>query len=238
MTGWEQKYIEVRKAEGFLFSDDDVLSLPSRPRTDKNVDLWRIREHSADQLLQYVQNSKAHRILDLGCGNGWFTNKLVKAMPDREIEGWDVNKTELAQARRVFNLASTFHYVDIFGKEISCQFDTIILNSVFQYFSDARKTLCRLQQLLSEGGEIHIVDTPFYTKKTVSAARSRTQNYYTELGFPMMTEHYFHHCYEDIGDMDFSILYAPTNWLNKIKRKAGRPLSPFPWLCLTKQSIR
>ena len=48
----------------------------------RGLDLWR----------------DAERVLDVGCGNGFFLNQLADAFPDKEYLGVDVNAGVLALA--------------------------------------------------------------------------------------------------------------------------------------------
>lgn len=234
---WETGYIKVRKKEGFYFSDEEVRRLPVRPNTDPNYRRWLIRQRSADKLIHYIERTRHQRILDLGCGNGWFTHQLYQACGDRIISGWDVNHTEIQQAKRVFSaMSEQFAVQNIFDDSIFETFDLILLNSVFQYFEDSKATIGRLLELLRPNGEIHIVDTPFYSKNTVAAARQRTLLYYRRLGHEEMAQYYHHHIMSDLECFSVSYLYRPTTIWNRVRRKINKVDSPFPWLRIMKSN--
>jgi len=104
----------------------------------------------------------------------------------------------------------------------------ILLNSTVQYFSDLNKLIRRLFEFLKEDGEIHIIDSPFYTESERVNARKRTESYFEKLNVPEMIEYYHHHSYSELKTFKHKILYKPS-MLNFIKRD-----SPFPWIRLIK----
>ena len=88
-------------------------------------------------------------------------------------------------------------------------------------------------QCLRAGGEVHVLDTVLYKKNNVDAAKKRTKDYYTRLGFPEATNYYYHHCIEDLKNFSSKILYDPTSWMHKL----GKNKYPFFWVCIKKPGI-
>jgi hypothetical protein len=62
----------------------------------------------------------------------------------------------------------------------------------------------------------------------VDAARQRTKDYYTSLGFPAAAGYYFHHCIEDLDNFSAKILYNPASWMHKFTKNK----SLFFWVCI------
>ncbi|MDQ3005613.1 MAG: class I SAM-dependent methyltransferase, partial [Chloroflexota bacterium] len=174
-------------------------------------------------------------ILELGCGNGWLSNLLSKA--GHSVVAMDQNRFELKQAARVFQINShlSFFEADIFSAPlILAYFDVIILASVLQYFQDITGLISVLSNYLKPQGEIHILDTPFYLENELGAATLRSRQYYTALGFPEMTDHYFHHDASDLQALHPRILYQPHLWTLRLKQLLGQDDSPFPWVMIKK----
>ncbi|WP_452226622.1 methyltransferase domain-containing protein [Lacinutrix cladophorae] len=224
LSSFSNIYIAVREKENRILTDNEVAILPYLNRYE-----WPLREKSTERFIQYISlKKKPLNILDLGCGNGWFSHKIACINASNNILGLDVNKEELEQASRIFKKDNLqFAYGDIFtiSKSYKTSFDVITLNGCIQYFQDFNLLLQALVQLLKPNGEIHIIDSPFYKKEELVVAKKRTIQYYTQLGFPEMASHYFHH---EIDKLDrFTILYQKkTNVLNKI---LGKKDSPFSW---------
>lgn len=231
---FEAAYLSARRSEGRLYPDELVRQLPRVPASHPQASEWQLRQRNVDQLLSYLRNSKANRILDLGCGNGWLTHQLQHATNSEFVLGLDVNATELEQALSLFgNDNCHFAYGDIFTAQIEqAPFDAIILASCAQYFPNLETLLCRLLELLTPKGEIHLLDTPIYDPETVEMARQRTLQYYQSEEKKAMQLFYHHHDWTNLAPFHYQVKYDPTTLLNRIRRKLGQSLSPFPWLVI------
>ena len=232
-------YLRIREKEGRLYSDDIVARLPLMPNGGALADEWRARSASASRLTQYLSHRpKPLNILDLGCGNGWFSNLLAKL--EHRIVGVDQNRYELKQAARLFspNPCLFFIETDIFSAPFMPEtFDVIILASVIQYFPELSALLAVLLRYLKLHGEIHIIDSPLYSEAELQAAVHRSGQYYSSLGFPEMAEHYFHHCLSDLDRFDAEWMYQPQSHIIRLKRLLGQVDSPFPWIMVRKQDV-
>ena len=95
---FEEEYLAVRKAEGRVLTDVQVLELPQSPHP-KFEEEWAVRRKTCKR---WEPHSKPGwgPVLEVGCGNGWFAHFL--AQHDGITVGLDVNRTELEQAARVF----------------------------------------------------------------------------------------------------------------------------------------
>src|SRR5882757_2465665 len=74
------------------------------------------------------------------------------------------------------------------------QFDCIVFAASIQYFPSLKKALYKTLSCLKPGGEIHVLDTPFYKPENLERAKRQTLAYYTSFGYPEMADYYFHHC--------------------------------------------
>lgn len=175
------------------------------------------------------------RILDLGCGNGWMSNRLAE-IPTWEVVGIDVNQVELIQAARLFGRENLqFFYAHLPDLGLSApdaigQFDCIVLAASLQYFPDLEALVSYLKLLLCQGGEIHVIDTHFYHDEVAAAAaKQRTVDYYSNLGVPEMAFFYHHHLWDTMQRLGAENLNGGI-W-QKWQQKAGI-IGPFPWLRL------
>ncbi len=234
LNEFESFYLGVRKSEKRLLTDNEVATLPilnNNPHTNE----WKKRARSAQRVSKYLLQHKTGNLLDLGCGNGWFSAMLAKN--DRlEIAGMDVNLTELKQAARVFQQPNlSFLYGDVFQTKFQGNiFDYITINAVIQYFEDLDLLIKRLFDMLKPGGEIHVIDSPFYEQHELAGAKERTVKYYNEKGFPEMCQYYFHHSWSEISNFDTEILYEYKP-KSKILRFFEKPDMPFPWIKIVKK---
>jgi len=234
-------YIDVRNKEGRLLMVDQVKSLPVLPNDHALYREWQLRADSLKRFEQYIKrNPPGGPVLDLGCGNGWFTHKIAE-LTGREVIGLDINIPELEQAARIFkNENLRFFLGDIF-EDIFHQdsFHLITLNASAQYFPNIHGLIKRLLYLLKSNGEIHFLDTHFYRDEaSAQAAAERTKAYYSNLGFPEMSSHYHHHTLKSLNQMNainYKILHNNSKFKTQTSKLFRRKTSPFPWICIAKK---
>jgi len=232
---FESIYLKVREKEKRICSDTELLNLPFASNSNPHKKEWTLRAKSFKRFTKYLQTKKhGLNILDLGCGNGWFSGQLSKSY-DHNYYCFDLNLKELKQGRQNFKSEKLkFLYADIFSSEMPSNFfDIIIINAAIQYFPDFKKLINRLLILLTEKGEIHIIDSPIYSEEEAVKAKQRTLDYYSSLGFPEMSNNYFHHSWDGLKEFKYKILYNPSDFMNRFKRVFIED-SPFPWISITK----
>jgi SAM-dependent methyltransferase len=226
---FESAYIDIRKKEGRILTNDEIRKLPDVSKDHPHFHEWKIRTRSLQRLAKYLDDGKERIILEVGCGNGWLSHQLSK-IKKAQVIGIDVNFTELQQASKVFEDIPNLVFIlgDIFSIHLPVKVDHIVLASSAQYFPDLFSLIKALKTKLSDGGEIHIIDTPFYNAKTVDSARSRSRDYFNSHDSGM-GGHYIHHAWTDLEKFNFELLYEPSTFLSKLKNKFSSD-SPFPWI--------
>jgi ubiquinone/menaquinone biosynthesis C-methylase UbiE len=227
------QYISLREKEGRIYSDEELRLLPKVSKTHPLEREWKIRERSSNHLVEYLSaKNKSLQLLEIGCGNGWLSNKLAE-VKGIEVIGMDINGPELEQAQKVF-VKQNLHFK--YGKlgELnpgSKKFDIIVFASSIQYFPLLHSAIKNCMSWLTPEGEIHILDTNFYTKTEKIKARVRSQEYFQSLDQPLMHHYYFHHQLDDLRGFEFKILNKFQIQLEKLT--GGKT---FPWICIKKQS--
>jgi len=231
LNNFEEQYISLRKKEHRLYTDEQVKWLPEIEETHPHYKEWLIRENSCYRLIQHLSGKKKEiNILEVGCGNGWLSAQLSK-IPGSNVAGIDVNRTELDQARRVFESAENLEFFncDIDSELIRNErFDAIIFAASIQYFPSLKQIISSALQVLDANGEIHIIDSFLYKSSEVDAARKRSTEYFQSIDHPEMIQHYFHHCIDDLAGFDHKIFYNPEGILNKLRKNKN----PFQWICV------
>ena len=233
---FERLYLKVRNKEKRIYSDTEVSNLPIVLPSNQHFKEWELRKITSDRFVSYLQKIDGNiNLLDIGCGNGWFAANIAQKK-SINIYALDINRSELQQAARVFNCSNiNFIYGNIFDNIFDENyFKLITLNSSLQYFDDFETLVNRLFYYLKEDGEIHILDTPFYTSTELSGARERTKAYYKSLGYIEMSKHYFQHNYEELEKFNYSILFNPNSLMTRINKRIKIKVSPFPWIKIVK----
>jgi len=104
--------------------------------------------------------TKPKRILDIGCGTGFFSNEMKKIYPKATIYGLDVSKKAIAIARKTYPKVNF-----IFGdaeQELSFEdnfFDLIISGEHIEHLKDVDTYLIEVNRTLNQHG-ILILTTP------------------------------------------------------------------------------
>jgi ubiquinone/menaquinone biosynthesis C-methylase UbiE len=228
---FETIYTQLRQKEKRVYTDEEVARLPSISPKHIHYKEWLLRKDSSQKLVNHLKRKKkALDILEIGCGNGWLSKRL-STIPDSRVIGTDINFSEVQQAANVFQNVPNLHfmYVDVNpGVFNEKKFDTIVFADSIQYFESLNETIGNTLKLLKPDGEIHIIDSLFYSLPELMAARLLTQHYYEAAGSPEMADCYFHHCYEDLKNYNYSIRYDPKSILTKFLRNK----KPFPWISI------
>lgn len=186
-------YHAARAAEGRILGDTVVAGLPASGSRTPYAHEWRVRGRSLKHVLHMLSDAP-HRVLEVGCGNGWFSARLAKA--GHAVTGLDNGPAELDQARRVFaELPVTWVEGDPWNASLPRgSFDTILFAASLQYFPDLSALFARCRDLGLGGGGIIIVDTPFYADELdATAACERSIAHYASIGVPDMAGSYHHH---------------------------------------------
>ena len=229
--GFVDHYLALRQEEGRLLPDPVVAQLPSVPEDHSQRAEWSVRRRSAERLVRFLEQKRVHRVMEVGCGNGWLTNYLCQALA-ADCCGVDVNGKELEQAARTFTRGGnpTFVYGNIFSSAFDdCKADVIVLASVIQYFPDVHELLGLLIDRLNPGGEIHIIDSPVYPEHKVDLAKKRSQEYFGLNGHAEMEEYYHHHTWRSFQRRSYAVLHDPSSVIGRIRRMFANA-SPFPWV--------
>jgi len=229
LTCNESIYLAIRKLENRIYSDQELITLPYLKNHMHSAE-WKLRAKSATRILNYFKKKQQGMIMDLGCGNGWFSNLLASA-GSFQVLGLDINRLELEQAGAVFSSNQvSFICGDVFEMDIPFStFDCIAVGAAIQYFGNLRSIVDRLMKLIKKGGEIHIFDSPFYPPSEIEMARNRSYEYYRKLGFSAMAENYFHHSTKDLNMFNVDYMYSPTK-KGLIGKLTGNRDIPFPWI--------
>jgi ubiquinone/menaquinone biosynthesis C-methylase UbiE len=230
---FEKVYLHARKLEHRLYPDDIVRTLPDFDGSPPLAAEWKARKASAKILIDWLKQSNARSVLDVGCGNGWLLNQLSMRL-SADLAGVDVNETELLQASRLFgHLKICFFLANMLDASLAdVRFDAIVFASSLQYFQQPEVALSALTRFLKPRGKIIIVDTPFYKNaKEADQAKRRTEDYYNSIGASDMIGKYYHHTVASMPGLKAKILYDPTTFGRKVIRKFWNKNQPiFPIL--------
>lgn len=227
LSHFEEAYIDVRSKEDRVHDDAFVKKLPNVPKEHPHYKEWQKRKWTLAKFLKHLKQDNSKVVLEIGCGNGWLSQEL--APYSKTVFGLDVGQLELEQAVRC-SVNSNVHYICCSDWDLlpEAHFDRIVFAGSFQYFEITPQFWKQLYRLLKVNGEIHILDTQFYSKKDTKDAKRRSEDYFSKIGNNSASNYYHHHDWKTLPE-GFKTNYIP-NKLNKIFRNR----SPFPWICVYK----
>jgi ubiquinone/menaquinone biosynthesis C-methylase UbiE len=156
-------YDRVRAAEQW---GGDDLDLPFHPK--RHHDIWNIRQRTFRAFAKAIQGIPRGVAVDLGAGNCWLSRYLDEWGFD--AVALDVNTSDmdgLRAGRKFLDSGAVFLRVRASMKRLpfdSSRIRLLATNASFHYAHDFRATLTEFKRVLTPGGIIAIVDTPFYDK--------------------------------------------------------------------------
>lgn len=115
----------------------------------------------AKWLLKEIIKQHPKKVLDGGCGDGFYLYLLARLLPETQLVGVDNNSQALVSAKRnLKNLPVKLIKGDLLSVRFSpSSFDLILLSEVLEHLPNDLQTLIRLRQLLKPGGTI-IISVP------------------------------------------------------------------------------
>lgn len=165
-----REYESIRQAEGRGMSQPEYYRLlPDKDMTGNWKKDWAIRAQSyktfIDRFLFPLEQKTGAplKILDLGAGNGWLSNRLTER--GHQVAAIDilVNDTDGLGACRHYK--SRFIPIQAeFDRLPLCdnQADLIIYNASFHYSTNYELSLREAFRVLLADGHVAIIDTPLY----------------------------------------------------------------------------
>ena len=180
-------YETVRRSEGRGSIDESYYrTLPYHQPPD-----WQIRAASFDAFLKKViipsdEKSKSLRILDLGAGNGWLSNRL--ALRGHNVAAIDLTSND-------FDGLGCHRFYETSFLPVQAEFDhlpfsdggadIILFNASLHYSVDIHATLAEALRVLDKSGSVVILDSPVYHNPQSGAqmVRERETQFTKQYGF-------------------------------------------------------
>jgi len=122
-----------------------------------------LQREIADRLLAHLNFTQIEpkRILDIGCGTGYFTRLLIDKFKKAEVTACDLSETMVRHTRKQHKLRLPWH-----GKRQHCtgdacalpfaeaSFDLITSNLAMQWVADPKEMMMEMRRVLAPGGLI------------------------------------------------------------------------------------
>jgi len=206
------EYETVRQAEGRgAPSAAYYQALPYKDLSRRMTADWHIRAASCHVFLRRVlaplEKAAAHplRILDLGAGNGWLANQL--AGRGHQVAAVDLTTND-------FDGLGCYRFYDTTFIPVQAEFDhlpfldrsvdLVLFNASLHYSICYENTLAESLRVLDAGGQVIVLDTPFYRDHTSGEkmVQERQSQFSERYGFPsnaLASENYL--TYQRLSDL-------------------------------------
>ena len=115
-----------------------------------------VQQMSAADLLEFTRKGldtgQVRKILEPGCGTGFYTRELLGAFPEAIVEGIDISGAMVRRAReRTTDPRARFRVADA-EDVVSGEYDLVTSNATFHWFLSFDRTIQRMRSLLSGAG--------------------------------------------------------------------------------------
>lgn len=169
-----EDYTKIRLAEGRGSADATFYrTLPDCPDNHPMAWEWRIKSRTflcfRNRVLAPLGSRL--RVLDLGAGTGWLSNRLANLGHDPCAVDLSCNDRDGLKAARHFDsdwpcVQAEFDYLPFAGASV----DVVAFNASLHYSTDYATTLREALRVLAPGGCLAVLETPVY-KLEVSGRR-------------------------------------------------------------------
>jgi SAM-dependent methyltransferase len=230
-------------------SNENGFVRQSPPGSDDRT-LWDMAAHGGDDALS--ETPKKHvsltldkeprsggrhevavrlRILDLGAGNGWLSNRLAE-------RGHSVTAIDLSDDP-FDGLGAVRHYGSAFRPVLAefdrlpigkTEFDLAVFNASLHYSTNYAATLSETQRVLHPRGTLVILDTPMYTDPTSGAqmVQERQSRFMATYGFAsdaLPCEHFLTPArLDELGEqlnLSWEVYQPRLDWRSTLGRTVG-----------------
>jgi len=163
---------------------DDAAQTTADKKLQQEFNQWaaagrgdEMEHHHSDiteQTLALMDLEPADRVLDLGCGTGWASRRMARAVTAGEVVGLDVADEMLRRAEQVSASLKNIRYVWGSAESIPAvgdYFNKVLSVESFYYYADQGKALDELRRVLAPGGRLFILinlykDNPYSLRWT------------------------------------------------------------------------
>ncbi len=110
----------------------------------------------AEQYLNRLSFKPNDKVLDVGCGNGGFSKKILDMVPQGSVLGIDASENMLKLAEEVSQTYPNFstQKADVLTMTFAEQFDYLVSFWCLQWSQDIHKAFINIAQALKKGGKL------------------------------------------------------------------------------------
>lgn len=159
-------------------------------------------DHIASKLLQLIEKLNLDKILDVGCGEGYYSKKIVQ-LKDRHVLAFDISKDSIQLAAKGPNTAVEWFIGDLAHLPIQNQ----SINGIIDIFSPANYH--EFNRILSDDGfVIKVIPNQYHVQELRTQAKDQLQQ--AEYSNQKVLD-YFEEHYQLVDQIDATKTYSVTD---------------------------
>jgi SAM-dependent methyltransferase len=153
-----EQYGRIRTAEGRGSSSENYY----RALPFVNDPQWKIRAATFEYFQRHILPATPGRILDLGAGNGWLSNRLAELGHTPVAIDIFRDQRDGLEAARHYKTSFARIEAEFDNLPVKPPFDVAVFNASFHYSADYARTLSEVRRCLQPDGRVVILDSPVY----------------------------------------------------------------------------
>lgn len=154
-------------------------------------------DHIAQKLLQLIDDLKLNNILDVGCGEGYYSKKIAE-LPDRKVLAFDISKDSIQLAAKGPNTPVEWFIGDL--AHLPIQNDSI--DGIIDIFSPANYN--EFNRILNQGYVLKVIPNEYHVQELRQQAKDQLKQ---EKYSNQKVLDYFEQHYELVDQIDATKTY-------------------------------
>lgn len=114
---------------------------------------------------EHLSRSSVRAVVDIGCGDGYFTNLLAGMFPSAKVRGFDFSEKGIEYARLMAKSENVSFTVGNAFEHGGTNIDLIVATDVIEHVFDPEDFLMNCREHLSEEGGAILLSTPIRVKE-------------------------------------------------------------------------
>ena len=117
----------------------------------------QVQDIVAQNLCDLVETENPLNILEIGCGTGLLTKKLISKFPKSKILATDISDLMVSHSQEKFKSCDNVSFQKMDGEDIilNQKFDLIVSNMTFQWFEYSYHSIDKMKSFLNQNGHLY-----------------------------------------------------------------------------------
>ncbi|MEZ4775413.1 MAG: polysaccharide biosynthesis C-terminal domain-containing protein [Bacteroidia bacterium] len=186
-----EKFARFREKTGWFIEDPTIFPRLPFVKESEAPGFWRAKQADFEIIFQLLRQKNQQKILEIGAWNGWLSHHLVRAGHALTSVDYFIHPKDGQGAMKYYPEKWLAVQMEVEEMELLAgDYDMIILNRCFAYYTDPAEALRLLKQKLRPGGILLMTGLHIYpdgeARKAEMAAYEQT--FLEENGFPLFSK--------------------------------------------------